>query len=1010
MIKEFKERYEEEKARKRAELEASLEAGEIGDPISTILISMAVSAAISAASYFVSAALAPKPPRQKIGAISGTLQLQNSEQGIFIPEIYGASPSVTLVTGADPTYQNVANATAGGSGSITKTGGGTAWNAGATHNTAITAGQDAFFQFTVGTGYAAAGFTLTASPTNGNTDFLFGIQWNTDNSVTVRWSSSQSVANVTHWVTGDVFRLELRSGRFRLYKGSAELTPAGMVSPTPSYPLYMGIAMQTVGAGISAAKVKIDAIGVAPNAGRGGVKVPAIIVWSSGIRKNVTTTTTQSSGGKGFGGGGSQTVDNISYDIDLGLMFGRGPLTLLREYGNADILIDQVTQTANPSGVYDPDVGADSTYDPTAPPDPNVNYLTAFDRVDADIPVDGDGVGSGTIQGGSSSFTIYPGNTTQQPDPTIEADVDGRYGLGSTPAYRNHALIVHNRLSMSRWGGTVPNITAVWEHESLKTLDDIFASMCERVDVKTANSDYDFTGLSTIESRGMLVAGRPFQPAELIDSDEIKLAYNYFVTEREGQVVGFAEGAEPTVTIADTEIGWLDGDEELPDVLPEVDSMLAPEISFPREVHVKSIDPDQDWEPNTQSAIRQITDGHAVELLEVQITQLSDERRAMAQRALYKRYVAGTAHKFTLPWTYLYLFPGYKIVITRAEGFTHTLRLTSMVGGVGVLDCEGIALESEVFNQPANGVFPPGYIPPQPIPAMTIGVFLDTPLLRDGDNNVNGGVGFYAGGVPRTGVNQNWQGFVLYVERNGDWVVIGNSNLPATIGTVVSVSGATPSDPSVIDRTTTITLDLYGTTATLSSITEADANADISKNVAVVNNEVIRFLTATQVADYPNRWTISNLYRGQRGTEGYVGDTLTNKRFVLIDNAIQFIPMDVADLGSTYNYRLVSVGQSLGDAAIVSFVWTGGVLKPLSPVNVRGIRDFELSLVIEWTRRARIGEGLRVGSDVPIAEEKEKYEVDIYSGANVVRTIHCDPLDPEVPMWQLEYYATGPVA
>lgn len=967
MIKELKAIYHEVEARKRAEIEQALRDRDVADPITigvvtitwqSIAISAAVSAAVSAATFFLSRALAPKPPKQTQGKLTGSLQLQNSEQGIFIPEIYGGSPNITgtLVAGANPTYQNVTNATTGANGSITKTGGSTnLWDSGATHNVAINSGDEAFYKVIRGSGHAAIGFFTTASPGSGGglvpiTGFLFGAYWTPDGALNGIVNGA-GVGELTHTVSGDKITVEVRGGTFKLYKNNSQLANFSTAIPLPTYPLYAGIVMYTTGSGISDGKVQINNIGVALNGARGGIKIPAIIVWSSGIRKLVSTTQVQTGGGKG-GGGRTQTVDNISYDIDLGMMFCRGPVSLIREYANADILIDQFDQSPNPSGVYDSTVGADSTYDPLAPPDPTINYLSPINRVDADIPYDGDGVGTGMVQGGGSGFAIYPGNATQQADPTIEADTDGKYGAGSTPAYRNHSLVVHNALSLSRWGGAVPNITAVWEHQTLRTLDTIFASLCERVNVKTANSDYDFTGLSAIQSRGMLISGRPFQPAEVIGSPDLQLAYNYFVTEKEGQIVGYAEGTEPSITIADTEVGWLDS-EEVPDILPEVDSILAPEISLAREVHVKSLDPDNDWEPNTASAMRQITDGSTVELLEIQIAQLSDERRETAQRKLYRDYVAGTAHKFTLPWTYLYLYPGYKITITRAEGFTHVLRLTSISGGVGVLSCEGVALEPETFNQPAVGVFPPGYIPPQPIPAMTVLSLLDTPLLRDGDITNNDGVGWYMCGTPRTGVNQNWTGFGLYAYRGNEWQLMASSNIAGTIGTVVSVS-LLSTDPTTIDHGGRIVIDLYGTSATLASVTEADITA--GANLAVVGNMVFNFATATQVAGFANRWELSVLLNGQKETDEFISLVAAGDRFVFVDDAVKFVPMLISDLNNSETWKAVTSGQSLADAAPLTAVWTGNGLKAHKISDLSLFEDGSNDWAIQFVGHERTSE------------------------------------------------------
>jgi hypothetical protein len=206
---------------------------------------------------------------------------------------------------------------------------------------------------------------------------------------------------------------------------------------------------------------------------------------------------------------------------------------------------------------------------------------------------------------------------------------------------------------------------------------------------------------------------------------------------------------------------------------------------------------------------------------------------------------------------------------------------------------------------------------------------------------------------------------------------------------IVSATSPTPShDFSVFDRTRSITIDLYGTTATLSSITEQDALSDATKNMAIVGDEVVQFVTATQVAGFPNRWTISTLLDGRRGTEFAVGATLSDKRFVLVDGAVKYVPAQLTDIRSQFDYRAVTSGQSLGDAATVQFVWTGETLKPYSVANIRGTRDSAGSVLIEWSGRSRLGSGLISGTDVPMAEETERYEVDIMdTGDNVVRTI-----------------------
>lgn len=116
-----------------------------------------------------------------------------------------------------------------------------------------------------------------------------------------------------------------------------------------------------------------------------------------------------------------------------------------------------------------------------------------------------------------------------------------------------------------------------------------------------------------------------------------------------------------------------------------------------------------------------------------------------------------------------------------------------------------------------------------------------------------------------------------------------------------------------------------------------------------------------------------------------------NERVVFLDGSESLVPIDPVRLNAAYNYKAVTVNQDVADAAATLFTWRGGTVRPLSPVNVRGHRDSEGNLLIEWTRRSRIGQGLKPFSDVPIAEERERYEIDILDGSNnVLRTIKTD--------------------
>lgn len=938
--------------RKREELELSIQKDLLADPLSATVIGsitgwqLLFTGASIGSSFLFSALGKGKSQRQQQGKMSGSLTISNAEEGIFIPEIYGAGPDISseIVAGANPTWQNVTHCTTGANGSISKTSGSSVlWDAGATHSTSVTSGSNAFIRVILGSGPAAIGFFTGSTATQAG--LLCGLYWDGNGELSAAINGLGHGGGYT-CVVGDELTCEIRDGLFRLWRGFAEISAPNTVLPTPTYPLYMGFAGYGSGSGISNAKVAIGDIGVVPNAGSGGCKIPGIIVWTSGVRKHVTPTAQPGGGGKG---NTSNTVDVISYDLDLGVMWCRGQVKLVREYANSDVLLNRDPNSTLPTGSYDGSVGADTDYGVDTLPDTQQSYSTPILRADAaivDDPSGGDG-GTGTIALNSSTFAVYPGDYVQLQDPTIQAAIDTEFGSGSTPAFRGRSLIVHTNFVLSRWNGTIPNLAAVWENKTLITLDTIFASFFPRVNL--TSGDYDFTDI-VIQCRGLLIAGRTFSPAEIIDSEEMSRAYNYFTTEGEGKVLAYQYGNEPILTIDESEIGWMDAEQAIPDIVESINGSFAEESTLEKEVDFRFISPDKDWEPGMQLAKRRITQGVGVKSLEIHATLIPNEAKVAAQRTVYFDYVSGTTRHFTLPWTYLYIYPGYKIIVNGDDGFTYSIMLTSMSGGIGVLDCEGYALEPAAFDQSFRSILRKKFDPNKQAPAMTVLFLWDGPLLRDSDDVFNDNGGIIAAGVPRTNSQGLlWPGTSFYIERNSVWSILGSSKIPATLGKVVTASSLSGLDPTVLNTSVSVTVDLYGTTATLESISDAEVT-DEGKNLAIIGNLAFNFATAAQVVGYPNRWTLTRILAGVRETDRHLDDTFTDLAFLLIDGAVTFLPMKIEDLNNTYNFRAVTIGQSLDDAATISFPYTGGSLQRKKPNEFVAFFDEQSgNCLLEWS-------------------------------------------------------------
>jgi hypothetical protein len=266
------------------------------------------------------------------------------------------------------------------------------------------------------------------------------------------------------------------------------------------------------------------------------------------------------------------------------------------------------------------------------------------------------------------------------------------------------------------------------------------------------------------------------------------------------------------------------------------------------------------------------------------------------------------------------------------------------------------------------------------VPSTSLAFLIDTVMLRDADN----APGYYAVLVPYG--NGSWSGGVLYKDAGFGYNAVQSFNSAGIAG--VLVTGITPTEEVSWDETTVLTVDLYGTTAVLESLTEAEVLA--GGNAFCLGDGLIgQFRDANQVGGFSNRWNLTELLWARRGSGFALGSFSAGARFVLLDDAVRFIQEVLTERGIARNFKGVTSGYTVTDAASTSFTWDARTLKPLSPVDVQGSRDGSNNLTITWVRRSRIGQDLPydTGMDPPLGEDTEAYEVDIWNGSSVVRTI-----------------------
>jgi hypothetical protein len=135
---------------------------------------------------------------------------------------------------------------------------------------------------------------------------------------------------------------------------------------------------------------------------------------------------------------------------------------------------------------------------------------------------------------------------------------------------------------------------------------------------------------------------------------------------------------------------------------------------------------------------------------------------------------------------------------------------------------------------------------------------------------------------------------------------------------------------------------------------------------------------------------LRGLLRGQAGTEAAMRDPLdTGARFVLLDGAVSELGLADSERGLPRIWAYGPSQKAIDDASYAreTKTFAGIGLRPLSPVHIRAARGADGDIALSWIRRTRLGGDGWEGLDVPLGEEEERYEIDVFSGASVVRTL-----------------------
>ncbi|CAJ4966600.1 Uncharacterised protein [Burkholderia pseudomallei] len=516
----------------------------------------------------------------------------------------------------------------------------------------------------------------------------------------------------------------------------------------------------------------------------------------------------------------------------------------------------------------------------------------------------------------------------------------------------------------------------VSQGQTFTTLDEVVADLCNRAGM--SSSQYDVTQL-TDTVIGFGITNHSTTRSNLTP---LMAAYFFDACDTDGLIKFVKRGSQPLTTFAYADLGASPSIGDTANTTP-INETIAQEIDMPRSLSLTYPELNSDYNTNTQRWSRELTNSNKDTVMQVPIVLAGSDALMRAQVLGWEAWIGRKVFSFSTGLKYLQYEPG-DVMTLQGDGESYTVRITRcQYDGQGSLLWQAALEEPDIYPSPSYNVqagAAAGFAS-QTIDysGPTLLAVMDVPPLRSTDTSL----GLY---LAACGMASDWPGCTVDVARpGGAFGQLMNIVNPATMGVAQSAlpdfgGGNQP------DELSTVTVLLWS--GSLASCTYANFLA--GSQAAYLGGELIFFRNATQTA--ANVYQLSGLLRGRGGTEYAMSTHAAGDTFVLLDPArVAAMALQQTDIGTQLSFEtflLNMFGNS--PSAVLNVTPADARVKPLAPalfVAGHGSAASTSDISISWLRRARINGQWLDGTDVPLDESSESYQLQVLNGSSIVRTI-----------------------
>ena len=548
----------------------------------------------------------------------------------------------------------------------------------------------------------------------------------------------------------------------------------------------------------------------------------------------------------------------------------------------------------------------------------------------------------------ATGFRLHQGGEDQAVDPLIAS----AEGVGQAPAYRGLAYAVFENLQLADFGNRIPSLS--------------FEVIADEGDVAVGAIINDLAGGGVIANCPTTVGGYAAFGDSVRGAVETLGAVVAFSAHDDGTRLRVTETGGQAAAIAEDDLGAALGEGRIARLPIERRSAST----IPETLSITYYEPSRDYQQGVQRARR---DGGARREAKIDLPVVlgPEVAKQIAERQLDRIWAARVETRVRLPWRRLDLVPGQRVVVAGSPALWR----------VGAVTLDRMVVEADLVRLSEGGSVMPnadpgrGLIQNDAQHGPTTFHLIDLPPIDAGVATAP----YLA--VVAAGVSAGWRRAALLLSTDGgaSWEETGVTAAPAILGAADTMLGA--GTACLIDEANSVEVTLLNAAMTLGN---ADAaGLDAGRNLAMLGDELIQFRSATPLG--ANRYRLSELYRGRRGTEWAMATHAAGERFVLIERDV-LTALQVPVSSAQVMVMAVGIGDGV-TPRIVTVLNPGQALMPIAPAHLRGALLSDGRISLSWVRRSRDGWRWIDSVDAPLAEEVERYALTITPDSGLAEQI-----------------------